>query len=59
MIADEFKLPASLIVNGLFWVRSTSFSRLTGKGPYWKNITVVNALKLRLILVRISSALRA
>lgn len=39
-IADEFKLPASLIVNGLFWGEQNSLFASDRKGAFWKNITV-------------------
>lgn len=40
-IADDFKLPASLIVNGLFWGEQNGLFSSDRKGAYWKNITVL------------------
>lgn len=40
-IADDFKLPASLIVNGLFWGEKHGLFTSDRIGAYWKNITVV------------------
>lgn len=39
-IADEFKLPASLIVNGLFWGEKHGLFTSDHINAYWKNITV-------------------
>lgn len=39
-IADEFKLPASLIVNGLFWGEQHNLFTSDRQRAYWKNITV-------------------
>lgn len=44
-IAEEFKLPASLIVNGLFWGEQNGLFTSDRKGAYWKNITVVKLPK--------------
>ncbi len=40
-IALDFKLPASLIVNGLFWGEQHGLFTSDRKGAYWKNITVL------------------
>lgn len=39
-IAEEFKLPAALIVNGLFWGEQHGLFTSDRIGAYWKNITV-------------------
>lgn len=41
MIADEFKIPASLIVNGLFWGEEHGLFTSDRIRAYWKNITVI------------------
>lgn len=38
-IADDFKIPASLIVNGLFWGEQNGLFTSDRKGAFWKNIT--------------------
>jgi hypothetical protein len=43
MIADAFKVPASLIVNGLFWGEKNGLFTSDRKGAYWKNITVLES----------------
>jgi hypothetical protein len=41
-IAAEFKVPASLIVNGLFYGEGKGLFTSDRQRAYWKNITVVN-----------------
>lgn len=41
-IAAEFKVPASLIVNGLFYGEEKGLFTSDRQRAYWKNITVVN-----------------
>lgn len=40
-IADEFKVPASIIVNGLFYGEKAGLFTSDRKKAYWKNINVV------------------